>query len=133
VLEAVKSARFTCVRARVATAPLTYSCRASIPAPTLARQMFLPASVSDHPVTALAPLITGRADGAACQMTVRPLVPESSAVSRNGADSRYTPSANCTTMSSDIASFSARTAVCAPAREHGWALEQVVPVPDGDA
>jgi hypothetical protein len=60
------------------------------------------------------------------------LEPESSAVSRNGADRRYTPSANCTTMSSDIASFSDRTAVCAWVREHGWALEQAVPLPDGE-
>jgi hypothetical protein len=36
-------------------------------------------------------------------------------------------------MSSDIASFSDRTAACAPAREHGWALEHAVPAPEGAA
>ena len=66
-------------------------------------------------------------------MTVWPLFPESAAVSRSGADSRYTPSASCTTMSPDIAPFSDRTAVCAAASEHGWADVQPVPVPDGDA
>jgi hypothetical protein len=95
--------------------------------------MLRPASARLHPVTARAPLIAGRADGAACHTTVWPLVPESSAVSRNGADRRYTPSASCTTMSPDIASFSARTAVCAPVSEQGWVAEQALPAPDGDA
>jgi hypothetical protein len=36
-------------------------------------------------------------------------------------------------MSSAIESFSDRTAACAPVSEHGWALEQVVPVPEGEA
>jgi hypothetical protein len=95
--------------------------------------MLRPASATVHPVTARAPLIAGRADGAACQTTVWPFVPESAAVSRNGDDRRYTPSDSCTTMSSDIASFSDRTAACAPVREHGSVLEQAVPVPDGEA
>jgi hypothetical protein len=133
VLVAVKSDRVTWVRARVATAPLTYNCRVSVPAPTSARQMLRPASANVHPVTARAPLIAGRAEGAACHTTLWPLEPESSAVSRNDADRRYTPSASCTTMSSDIASFSDRTAACAPDSEHGWALEHVVPLPDGEA
>src|SRR5690349_1139266 len=90
-------------------------------------------SATDQPVTARAPLNTGRADGAACHTTVWPLDPESSAVNRIGADSRYTPSASWTTMSSDMASFSDRTAAWASASAHGWALEQAVPVPDGAA
>ena len=67
---AVKSDRFTVVRARVATAPLTYSCRVSMPVPTLARQMFFPESATVHPVTALAPLMAGCAPAAACHLTV---------------------------------------------------------------
>ena len=55
---------------------------------TLARQMLRLWSATDRPVTARAPLTTGRADGAACHTTVRPLEPESAAVRRIGADSR---------------------------------------------
>src|SRR5512138_1145646 len=36
-------------------------------------------------------------------------------------------------MSPDIEVFIDRTAVCAADREHGWAEEQAVPVPDGEA
>jgi hypothetical protein len=35
-------------------------------------------------------------------------------------------------MSSDMASLSDRTAACAAVSEHGSALEQAVPVPDGE-
>jgi hypothetical protein len=72
--------------------------------------MFLEALASDQPVTSRAPLIVGWAEGAACQITVCPLVPESAAVSRNGVDSRYTPSASCTTMSPDMPLTIERTA-----------------------
>ena len=84
-------------------------------------------------MTARAPVITGRAEAAACQITVKPLLPESAAVNRIGADSRYTPSANSTTMSPDIELFIDLTAACAPDSEHGWAAEQLVPVPVGEA
>src|SRR3954468_20378025 len=67
---AVKSDRFTWVRARVAGTPLTYSCRVSMSVPTAARQMFLPESASDQPVTCRAPVMIGGADAAACQITV---------------------------------------------------------------
>ncbi len=133
VLPAVKSDRLTAVRARVASAPSTYSCRVSIPAPTPARQMFLPESASDQPVTALAPLMTGTAPSAARHVTVYPLEPESAAVSRSGAESRYTPPASSTTMSPDIPAFSARTAACTADSAHGWAEVQAVPLPDGAA
>ncbi len=88
VLLAVKSERFTWVRARVAAVPLTYSCRVSIPAPTFACQMFRPELARLQPVICRAPLMTGCADGAACHTTVCPLVPESAAVNRSGDDSR---------------------------------------------
>src|SRR5689334_18041745 len=94
--------------------------------------MFFVALANDQPVTARAPLKTGCADGAACHITVCPLVPESAAVNRNGAESRYTPSASWTTMSPDIALSCDRTAAWAPVTEHGWAAEQAVPLPDGD-
>ena len=60
-------------------------------------------------------------------------MPESAAVSRRGDESRYTPSASCTTMSPDIEPFSPRTAVWAAVSEHGWAALQLLPLPDGDA
>jgi hypothetical protein len=104
-----------------------------VPAPALACQMFFPASTSVQPVTRSAPLNTGCADGAACQTTVWPPVPESAAVSRSGAGSRYTPSASWTTRSPDIPATIDRTAACAADSEHGSAAEQLVPVPDGAA
>ncbi|GGO32169.1 hypothetical protein GCM10011574_71070 [Microbispora bryophytorum] len=61
------------------------------------------------------------------------MVPESAAVSRSGEESRYAPSASCTTMSPDMELFCDRTAACAPDSEHGWADEQVLPVPEGEA
>src|SRR3954471_983933 len=104
-----------------------------MPVPTLACQMFLAGSARLQPVTALAPVITGCAEAAACQATVWPLVPESAAVNRSGAACRYAPSASCTTMSPDIVPLIERTAACPDAREHGWAAEQALPVPEGDA
>ncbi|GAA4566841.1 hypothetical protein GCM10023193_44450 [Planotetraspora kaengkrachanensis] len=95
--------------------------------------MFFAESASDQPVTALAPLITGRADGAARHTTWYPLLPESAAVSRSGAESRYTPSANSTMMSPDIAPVRDRTCACTSGKEHGWAAEQPLPVPEGEA
>jgi hypothetical protein len=95
--------------------------------------MFFAESASDHPVTALAPLITGRADGAACHTTRNPLLPESAAVSRIGVESRYVPPASSTTMSPDIVLFIVLTAACAPDSEHGWAAVQLEPVPVGEA
>ena len=61
------------------------------------------------------------------------MLPESAAVNRNGADSRYTPSANWTTMSPDIPPTIDRTAACAPDKEQASLLEQLLPLPDGDA
>src|SRR3954469_7020349 len=101
----VNSDRFTWVRARIAGVPFTDSCRVSKLVPTEACQMLRCALVWVHPVTCLAPVITGWAPGAACQRTVYPLDPESSAVRRNGEDSRYAPSASWTTRSPDIESF----------------------------
>jgi hypothetical protein len=95
--------------------------------------MLRPLSATDQPVTARAPLNTGRADGAARHTTWCPLVPESAEVKRSGADSRYTPPASSTTMSSDMLSLSDRTAVCAPDSEHGLVAAQAVPVPVGEA
>ena len=66
-------------------------------------------------------------------MTVCPPVPESAAVNRSGVDSRYTPSASWTAMSPDMPATIERTAACAADSEHGWLLEQVLPLPDGDA
>src|SRR5215213_11032721 len=132
VLVKVNADRFTCVRARVAIAPSTYSCRVSVPVPTFARQMFLPVSATAQPVTARAPLSTGRADGAARHTTWCPFVPESAEVNRSGAASRYTPPVSSTTMSSDMPLLSDRTAVCAADSEHGLVAVQVVPVPAGD-
>src|SRR6476469_10001010 len=45
-----------------------------------------------------------------CLKKKKQLVPESAAVNRSGADSRYTPSASCTTMSSDMLFFFNHTA-----------------------
>src|SRR5262245_31211553 len=95
--------------------------------------MFFAESASDHPVTALAPLTTGCADGAARHTTRYPLLPESAAVSRSGAESRYPPSASSTTMSPDIELLRDRTAVWAAVSEHGCTAEQLVPVPKGEA
>src|SRR3954467_15985254 len=88
---------------------------------------------SDQPVTCRAPVMVGCAPGAACQITLWPLVPESSAASRSGDDSRYTPSASCTTMSPDAPATIERTVLCAVDSEHGCVSEQLVPEPEGEA
>ena len=121
------------VRARVIGVPFTYSWRVTDPAPTLVCQIFFDAFVWVQPVTWRAPLMVGRAPGAACQTTVWPPVPESAAVKLSGVLRRYTPSASWTTMSSDMPLVRARTAVRTESSEQGWSAEQVLPLPDGEA
>ena len=84
-------------------------------------------------MTRRAPLMTGRASGAACHETVWPLLPESAAVNSSGVVRRYTPSASRTTMSPIIQRLSALTLALAWSSEHGLLAEQAVPVPVGDA
>jgi hypothetical protein len=133
VVVTVKSDRLTWVWARVAIRPLTNSCRLSNPPLTLARQMFCAESASVQPVTRCPPEMMGREPGAACQDTVKPLVPESADVNVSGELSAYVPPASWTTMSPVIVGASARTLACAWESEHGWADEQAVPDPLGDA
>src|SRR5689334_24836356 len=104
-----------------------------MPVPALACQMFFAELARLQPVIWRAPLMTGCADGAACQITVCPLVPESAAVKRSGLDSRYTPSASWTTMSPLMPATMERTAAWAPLSAQGWLLEQALPLPDGEA
>ncbi len=103
----------------------------SNPVPTLAFQMFCPASACVQPVTFCPPEITVFAEP--CQITVWPLVPESAAVKVSGELNVYVPPASWTTTSPVIVGAIVRTDVWAWAREHGWADEHAVPEPVGEA
>ncbi len=95
-------------------------------------QMFLPESLTAHPVIDLPPERMGWAPDAACQVTVWPFVPESAAVKTSGDVSRYVPSASSTTRSLFIVLAALRTTLWAWVIEQGAALVQVVPVPVGE-
>src|SRR6266508_1344458 len=122
-------------RARVARAPLMYSCRVFSPAGAGADQMLRAVSTRCHPVIGTPPLMTGRAPEAAVQITLWPPVPESAAVRVSVLASWYTPLASSTRMSPVMFWLSPRTSCWArPSVRTGWLLDvpALASLPEGE-